>query len=301
MSATLERVSQQEGRVPIIPENEGVARGLDQLATLLERQGANPFRVRAYRDAATTVRGLRRAVGEIVRTDGVEALDALPGIGPPLARAIAELATTGRQGMLDRLRGEHEPLALLASVPGIGTKSAARLHDELGIETLEELEAAASDGRLRYLPGFGDKRIAGVRDALATRLGRARRAAALPTSSLPSVAEILDVDREYRRRANAGTLPRIAPRRFNATGEAWLPVLHLTRGDRHYTALFSNTARAHQLGKTHDWVVIYYDGGGGERQCTVVTATHGPLKGRRVVRGREGEGEAAPSRIPVGA
>ena len=61
------------------------------------------------------------------------------------------------------------------------------------------------------------------------------------------------------------------------------------QGDRHYTALFSNTARAHDLGKTHEWVVIYVDGGRGERQYTVVTASRGPMKGKRVVRGREVE------------
>jgi hypothetical protein len=55
------------------------------------------------------------------------------------------------------------------------------------------------------------------------------------------------------------------------------------------TVLFSNTARAHELGKTHDWVVIYYQKDGPEAQCTVVTETRGPLKGKRVIRGRERE------------
>ena len=106
----------------------------------------------------------------------------------------------------------------------------------------------------------------------------------------PSVAELLDVDREYHRKAQAGELQLIAPRRFNPTGEAWLPVLHTVRGPRKYTALFSNTERAHRLGRTRDWVVIYYqDGGGEERQCTVVTEFREPLRGKRVVRGREFE------------
>jgi putative hydrolase len=98
---------------------------------------------------------------------------------------------------------------------------------------------------------------------------------------------LLDVDREYREKAASGQLRLIAPRRFNPTGEAWLPVLHARRGTRQYTALFSNTARAHQAGKTKDWVVLYYDEGSGERQHTVITATRGPLRGRRVVAGRE--------------
>jgi len=109
-------------------------------------------------------------------------------------------------------------------------------------------------------------------------------------SEEPSVAEVLDVDREYRERAASGTLKRIAPRRMNPAKEAWLPVLHTERGPRHYTALYSNTPRAHELGKTHDWVVIYYDAdGSSERQCTVVTSDRGSLRGKRIVRGREPE------------
>ena len=105
----------------------------------------------------------------------------------------------------------------------------------------------------------------------------------------PPVAELLDVDREYRELAEAGKLPRIAPRRFNPTGEAWLPVLHAHRESRHYTALYSNTARAHELGTTRDWVVIYRDDHGGVGQWTAVTARLGPLRGRRIIRGRERE------------
>ncbi len=106
----------------------------------------------------------------------------------------------------------------------------------------------------------------------------------------PDVATLLAVDREYRAGAAAGTLATIAPKKLNPEGAAWLPVLHTTRGGWHFTALWSNTARAHAAGRTHDWVVIYfYDGDHRERQCTVVTETRGPLKGKRVVRGREDE------------
>jgi putative hydrolase len=105
----------------------------------------------------------------------------------------------------------------------------------------------------------------------------------------PSVAELLDVDREYREKAAAGQLQHIAPRRFNPSGEAWLPVLHTRRGSRRYTALFSNTARAHRAGKTRDWVVLYSDNGVGEGRHTVITAAFGPLRRRRVVAGRETE------------
>lgn len=99
----------------------------------------------------------------------------------------------------------------------------------------------------------------------------------------------MDVDREYREAVVAGRLAKITPRRFNPEGRRWLPILHATRGDRHYTVLFSNTARAHRLGKTDDWVVIYGDHDAADGQWTVVTGTSGPLRGRRIVRGREGE------------
>jgi hypothetical protein len=191
--------------------------------------------------------------------------------------------------MLDRLRGESESAALLASVPGIGKSLAARLRQELGIDTLEQLESAAHEGQLKGIAGIGDKRIAGIIDSLSTRLGRLRPLGAAVKTAEPSVAEILAVDREYRDKAAAGALPTIAPRRFNPKREAWLPILHATRGERHYMALFSNTARAHQMEKTRDWVVIYYDGRDGERQCTVITSQRGPLIGKRIVRGREME------------
>jgi hypothetical protein len=120
-------------------------------------------------------------------------------------------------------------------------------------------------------------------------LGRVRDRAAGPEVDQPPVSELLDVDREYREKAAKGALRTIAPRRFNPEHKAWLPVLHTRRGKRHYTALFSNTARAHAMGRTRDWVVLYYDGGQGERQCTVITSQRGPLEGKRIVRGREAE------------
>ncbi|AHG92583.1 DNA polymerase domain-containing protein (plasmid) [Gemmatirosa kalamazoonensis] len=266
--------------------NRAIAAALEEVARLLEEQRANPFRVQAYRHAAATVRGLRVTVRHLLDGGGIDALEQMPGIGARLARMIQELAATGRLELLDRLRGGHDPVGVLGSVPGVGHTLAERVHERLGIASLADLEAAAHDGRLRTVPGFGAKRIEGVRAALAERLGRGRT---LGTAPEPDVRELLDVDREYRERAAAGDLPRIAPRRFNPKHEAWLPVLHTTRGDRHYTALYSNTARAHRLGATRDWLVIYHDGARGEHASTVVTARYGPMEGRRVVRGREAE------------
>jgi putative hydrolase len=269
--------------------NASVAVKLDEIAALLRSQGANPFRVRAYERGAASLRRLEEPVADVLARGGVEVLERLPEIGQSLARSIRDIVRFGYSPMLQRLRGDADPVRLLASVPGIGRRFAARLHDELNLETLEDLEAAAHDGRLERLVGFGPKRLAGVRAVLAERLGRVHRASA--GGRVPSVGELLSVDREYRASVAAHRLPVIAPRRFNPEGRRWLPILHTTRAGRHYTALFSNTARAHQLGRTHDWVVIYCDRVDSDGQWTVVTGWAGALRGRRIVRGRERECE----------
>lgn len=283
--------AQAEATVPL--DNGAIAARLDEVAELLEAQGANRFRVRAYRSAAQTLRGLDRPVRAILDEEGVAGLTSLPGIGASLGRSIERLARTGRLGLLLRLRGQAGPEHLFVTLPGIGLETASRIHEQLGIESLPELEAAAYDGRLARVPGMGPKRLRGVREALA---GRFRRPAAVPVSpplaEQPPVAELLEIDCEYRDLARVGRLPRIAPRRLNPTGDAWLPVLHTERGPRHYTALYSNTARAHDLGMTHDWVVLYRDDHGGHGQWTAITARYGPLRGRRIIRGREAECDA---------
>jgi hypothetical protein len=273
--------------------NEQVAGALDETAELLDAQDANPFRVRAYRTAAETIRGLKGSLDRTFAAEGVEGLMRLPGIGRSLGHSIGQLLRTGKLTLLERLRGEDAPERMFMSIANIGPKLARRIHEDLEIETLAELEAAAHDGRLAGVPGMGRKRLRAVRESLAGRFARRQREAAPQRESSAAdesvpVAELLDVDEEYRRRAEKKTLPRIAPRRFNPTREAWLPVLHTSRGERHYTALYSNTARAHELGTTHDWVLIYRDDQH-DGQWTVITSRLGPLRGRRVVRGREQE------------
>jgi putative hydrolase len=268
--------------------NQAVADKLRQAADLLAQQGANPFRVSAYRRAADAVVHEGRDLREILDGEGVEGLLALPHVGRGIAAAIVEMLRTGRWSQLDRLRGTLDPVRVFQTVPGIGPALAQRAHDTLGIDTLEALEIAAHDGRLEAVPGIGARRAATVRGALQSLLGSTRTLHR--TGDGPGVATLLDVDREYREKAAAGTLRTIAPRRFNPEGKAWLPVLHARRGRWHLTALYSNTARAHELDRTHDWVVVYfYDDDHREGQHTIVTETQGPLAGQRVVRGREGE------------
>jgi putative hydrolase len=244
--------------------NQRVAELLRQTADLLAQQQANPFRVNAYRRAAETAEAIDEDLREVLDKEGLPGLVRLPSIGTGIASSIQEIARTGRLSRLDRLRGDAEPEQIL-----------------------EALEVAAHDGRLEAIKGVGPRRAAAIRASLAGLLGRR---GARTRANGPGISTLLAVDRDYRSGARGNRLQKIAPRRFNPEGEAWLPILHSDRSGWHFTALFSNTARAHQLGKTDDWVVIYFtDGDHREGQQTVVTETHGPLQGRRVVRGRESE------------
>jgi DNA polymerase/3'-5' exonuclease PolX len=283
--------------------NVEVADLLDRVADLLHAQDADSFRVRAYQRAAATVRAMEPSLFDVFREGELKGLEALPSIGKSIAIAIAEYFQTGRFGLLDRLEGEVRAEDLFTTLPGIGEELAKRIHDELEIETLEDLEVAAHDGRLKRVHGIGRRREQLIRSELAERLRssghrRARRVRmrqTAPEGEHPSVAAILSVDEEYRKRAAKGSLRKIAPRRFNPTNEAWLPVLHTTREAWFIKALFSNTARAHRVGAVRDWVIVIYERDGVEGQCTVVTEHAGALRGERVVRGREAECAAARS------
>lgn len=276
--------------------NAEIAGKLDRVAELLELEDSNPFRVRSYRRAADELRALPEPAAGLYASGGQRRLERIPGVGARLAGSIAEILDSGRLGLLERLEGERSPEEVFEKLPGIGRTLAGRIRDELGVATLEGLERAAHDGRLAEVEGIGEKRARGIRDSLAGILGRSSRRRARQrvseggrTAERPPISLLLDVDREYRRRADAGRLRRIAPRRFNPGGKAWLPILETERDGWEVRALFSNTRRAHELGRTHEWVVIYYDRDGDHGQCAVVTSHGGELEGRRVVRGREAE------------
>jgi endonuclease III len=271
--------------------NQDIADKLLEIAALLEEQRANPFRVSAYRNAANVIIKLPQPVSEIVVRKDFQGLVALPGIGEGIARSIYEYVALGRMSRLESLKGGHDPVALFEAIPGIGPKLAHRIIEHLHIDSLEALEVAAHNQRLEKVPGFSPKKVAMVQAWLAQVFGRQRpRPQPQAPFTEPSVQLILQVDRQYRKKASDAELPMIAPKRFNPDGKAWLPVMHVTKQGWHFTALFSNTARAHQLNRTQDWVVIYfYDDQHHESQHTVVTETHGALTGQRVVRGRESE------------
>ncbi|MDH3518966.1 MAG: helix-hairpin-helix domain-containing protein, partial [Myxococcales bacterium] len=197
--------------------NDEIADVLERVADLLEVQHASPYRVRAYRRGARTVRSHPSPIAALVLAG--EPLEDLPGIGRSLSGAISETVQRGRLGLLERLEGQVSPEDLFTTVPGIGEVLAARIHRELGVDTLEELELAAHDGRLETLAGLGSRRVRGLRDALAGILSRSSRRRARRIGTItgrqvppPKVKTLLAVDALYRRRAAAGELRCIAPR-----------------------------------------------------------------------------------------
>ena len=154
--------------------NADIARIFEEIADLLEIQGANPFRIRAYRNAARTVGELQFDIAAVL-AEGKE-LPKLPGIGEDLAAKLHEIASTGTAALLDRLRRELPPaISELLRIPGLGPKRVKHLHDELDIRTLEQLYKAAQDGRIRALAGFGAKTEANILASVEAHLTKKRR------------------------------------------------------------------------------------------------------------------------------
>lgn len=154
--------------------NADIAAILDDIADLLEIEAANPFRVRAYRNAARQIERLPRDAAELLARG--DDLTRLPGIGKDLAARIAEIVETGRSRMLEQLRRELPPsLTDLLHLPGLGPKRVHALYHELDVQTPAQLYRAARDGRVRGLPGFGEKTERKLLAALETRRGAGRR------------------------------------------------------------------------------------------------------------------------------
>jgi hypothetical protein len=280
--------------------NDDIASIFEQVADLLAAQEDDFYRIRAYREGAQSIRSLAQPVVEQYQAEGKAGLEKLPHIGKRLASAIEELATTGELALLERLLIDVSPEDLFTTVPGIGQVLARRIHRKLGIDTLEALEQAAHDGTLATLPGFGRSRIQLVQNELQAMLDRSSRQRvkvrrwqqAQPPQTKTPIADppvelLLEIDAQYRYLAGAGQLKMVTPRRFNPENKRWLPVMQLEKEGWTFNVLYSNTARSHELNKTHDWVVVYYEREGKQGQCTVVTETRGVEKGDRVVRGRE--------------
>ena len=134
--------------------NSEIADLFEQLADLLEIREDNPFRIRAYRNAARVIRGHARSMSELV--DAGADLAELPGIGADLAGKIATIVHTGKLPLLDQLRAKvPRPLVDMTRIEGLGPKRAKALYRALRIRSLEDLQRAARSGRIREIKGFG--------------------------------------------------------------------------------------------------------------------------------------------------
>ncbi len=149
--------------------NADIAAIFNKIADLLEIEGANPFRVRAYRNGAQTVEGLGRNVSAMIEAD--EDLTKLSGIGKELAAKCMEIVTTRQCCALEKLHRQLPPeLVDLLKITGLGPKRVHALYHDMGITSLEELQKAARDKRLRDMPGFGEKIEARIIGAIESRL-----------------------------------------------------------------------------------------------------------------------------------
>lgn len=154
--------------------NADIAAVFDEIADLLEIQGENPFRIRAYRNAARQMESMGVPAADMVARG--EDLTELPGIGDDLAAKIKEMVETGKCKALEKLRAKFPPtITTLLKLPGLGPKRVKTLYDKLEIKTLGQLKAAARAGRIRELEGFGEKTEAAVLEALEQHAEQAGR------------------------------------------------------------------------------------------------------------------------------
>lgn len=148
-------------------DNAEIAAVFKEMAKLLEFRGENPFRIRAYENGAKAIAELDRSVADIV-ADPEEDLAKIPGIGKTLVEKCEVLLQTGKLPQLEKLRREIKPIVIdMSRIPGLGAKKAIRLHDELGIESLADLEKACQDDRVAGLKGFGKKTQQTILDGMA--------------------------------------------------------------------------------------------------------------------------------------
>ena len=154
--------------------NADIAIIFEEIADLLEIQGANPFRIRAYRNAARVVGELSQEVSQLLEKG--DDLTRLPGIGNDLANKIKEIAVSSYCGLLERLHAELPPaITELLKIPGLGPKRVKTLYHDLGVQTIEQLYRAARDGRIRTVPGFGEKTENNILQAIEAHTHQSQR------------------------------------------------------------------------------------------------------------------------------
>ena len=174
-------------------EKQQVADVLNEIAVLLELKGENPFKSRAYVNAARTLENLNESLAQVVAENR---LGEIKGIGEALQKKITELVTTGKLAYFDELKAATPPgLVAMLDIPGIGPKKIKAVHDELGINTVEELEQACRDGRIAGLKGFGEKTATNICEGIARR--RTYASKHLLTDALPIAESLLEALRRH--------------------------------------------------------------------------------------------------------
>ncbi|MGI9433559.1 MAG: helix-hairpin-helix domain-containing protein, partial [Geminicoccaceae bacterium] len=239
------------GKVIVLVHNTEIAAIFNELADLLEIEGANPFRIRAYRNAAITVASLPESLADMVKAG--KDLSALPAIGKDLAAKIAEIVATGHLVLLDQLeKSVPGELATITAMPGLGPKRVKILHEQAGVTSLESLREAAMSGRIRELPGFGEKiehMILRELDRLTTsqrrwRLSEAEDFAqpfAAYVEAQPGVTDVVIAGSYRRRRETVGDLDILATCAPDKAGDL---VKRFTNYDEVDTVVSAGTTRS---------------------------------------------------------
>ena len=188
-------------------DKDQVVEVLNEIAVLLELKGENPFKSRAYINGARALEALDEPLAKVVAENR---LGEIKGIGEALQKKITELVTTGKLGYYDELKASTPPgLVAMLEIPGIGPKKIKAVHDELGIETVEQLEQACRDGRIAKLKGFGEKTAANICDGIARRKAYASKhllSDALPLAQ--AMLEALRLHPDVTRCSTAGSVRR---------------------------------------------------------------------------------------------
>jgi DNA polymerase (family 10) len=229
--------------------NADIAALFEEIADLLELEGANPFRIRAYRNAARIVGGLATEAYVLLEKD--EDLTTLPGIGRDLADKIKEIISTNRCGLLDRLLTEFPPAVTeLLRIPGLGPKRVTHLYHDLDVQTVEQLYSAARAGRICALPGFGEKmelKILQAIEAHTDQIGRFKLAVAAQyaealrsyLATVPGVKQVTVAGSYRRMRETVADLDIVV-----AATSADPVMQHFTQYDEIAKTLAAGTTRA---------------------------------------------------------
>jgi DNA polymerase (family 10) len=168
---------------------EDIAIALEQIATLLELKGENPFKIRAYTNAARSIEAWGASFSDL---QNEETLEKIPGVGKAIAAKVKELVTTGSLKFLDELRAEFpEAILDLFSIPGLGAKKIKALHEQLHISSIADLQAACESGRVAELTGFGATTQEKLCKAIANRT---RHAGSFQLGAITPNAEQLRAD-----------------------------------------------------------------------------------------------------------